>query len=204
MKRSFAHNAPKLGYVSSGFIPHNGLFNKVPKNNINSPMQKTRHPNNLKFIREYRGFSREKLAELAGTVKGQIYKLENEERKLTHSWMDRLAPVLRCSVSDFVIDPQKLNLDSTSKDDVGLRDSEVALIDAIKDIFQILLFHGMTNREALSQTLNYQSEHYREKNLPDAVQVMRELKSYIGGESAPEDQTVIQRLLQLRRPVGSA
>jgi len=48
----------------------------------------------LKEIREKKGLSQAKLAQLAGTSQPQIKRLEDGERKLTREWAERLAPHL--------------------------------------------------------------------------------------------------------------
>ncbi len=50
--------------------------------------------NRLKEIREKKGLSRETLAELVETTKGQIYQLETGQRRLSDVWLARIAPVL--------------------------------------------------------------------------------------------------------------
>lgn len=58
--------------------------------------------NRLQEIREGRGLSRDKLAELANTSSTQIYRLETGRRKLTDEWKARLAPILHVSLSDLI------------------------------------------------------------------------------------------------------
>lgn len=163
---------------------------------------KNRPSNNLKFIREYRGLSQDALAEKAGTLKGQIYKLENGERKLTHTWMMRLSAPLRCKPEDFVIEPNQLILDKDIKDNV-LRDGEIALIDAIKDIIQLMALSNPNMPAMLRNAFSYQRAEYEEKNLPMAVQVMEILGNYVGEQSSGTEQKLIRRLLQIA-PAGSA
>ncbi|KAF2991133.1 helix-turn-helix domain-containing protein [Methylocystis sp. MJC1] len=50
--------------------------------------------NALKKIRETKGVSQARLAELAGTTQPQINRLEAAKRKLTKEWAERLAPHL--------------------------------------------------------------------------------------------------------------
>lgn len=46
----------------------------------------------------------QQLAEMIGTSKSQISKLESGERRLTQHWMERLATALNCSAADFLPD----------------------------------------------------------------------------------------------------
>lgn len=62
----------------------------------------------LRELRERRGLSRQQLADLAGTNKEQIYKLERGERELTPRWMVRLAPHLDCEPADFIARRKKV------------------------------------------------------------------------------------------------
>lgn len=189
-----------MGYLSSKVVAHNGVFSKPFKNSSNLDMKNIRCPNNLKFIREYRGMSQEALSELVGTVKGQIYKLETGERKLTHAWMVRLANPLKCNPSDFVIDKNKLFLDQY---DDGLRDSEIAIIDAIKDLIQILCLTNPDISGMLRNAFSYQRAEYKDGGLKNAVQVMEILGRFVGEPSSGAEQTLIRRLLQIA-PLGSA
>lgn len=59
----------------------------------------------LRELREAAGLSRPELAELVGTIPGQIQKLEIGDRKLTVEWMERLSGPLRAKTSDFLIEP---------------------------------------------------------------------------------------------------
>lgn len=50
--------------------------------------------NRLRTIREARGLTLEQVALAAGTSHQQVQRLETGERRLTHEWMQRLAPAL--------------------------------------------------------------------------------------------------------------
>jgi transcriptional regulator with XRE-family HTH domain len=58
--------------------------------------------NNIKELREQRGLSQAKLAELVGTSQPQIRRLELGERELTKSWAERLAPHLGVTAADLL------------------------------------------------------------------------------------------------------
>lgn len=58
--------------------------------------------NRIKELRERRGLTQEKLAEVAQTTRSQIVKLERGERRLTVDWMRRLAPFLDCLPADLL------------------------------------------------------------------------------------------------------
>lgn len=50
-----------------------------------------RMANRIRSLREQAGWSRKKLAELAGTTPNQLVKLENGDRRLSDHWAERLA-----------------------------------------------------------------------------------------------------------------
>ncbi len=55
--------------------------------------------------RRFRRMTQEKLAELAGTDKTQISRLERGERQMTVKWLSRLAPCLGCEEHDLLSPP---------------------------------------------------------------------------------------------------
>ena len=58
--------------------------------------------NNLKKLRERAGLSQPALAELMGTTKNQLIKLEKGDRRLTLDWIGRAADALGISAADIV------------------------------------------------------------------------------------------------------
>lgn len=60
--------------------------------------------NRLQSLRMDRGLSQEALAELVGTNKGQISKLERSERRLSNTWLERLAAALQCHPLELIDD----------------------------------------------------------------------------------------------------
>jgi len=58
--------------------------------------------NRLREFREKKGFSRERLAELADTSAGQIVKLENGERTFNLKWAERFSPFLDVTALDLL------------------------------------------------------------------------------------------------------
>lgn len=58
--------------------------------------------NRLKELRKARGLSQERLAQLVGTSRSQIVKLEREERRLARYWLERLAAVLDCHPGEII------------------------------------------------------------------------------------------------------
>lgn len=60
--------------------------------------------NKIKEIRELRGLSQARLADLIGTSQPQIDRLEKGQRKLTTDWMARIAAALNCKQSDLLVE----------------------------------------------------------------------------------------------------
>ena len=56
-----------------------------------------KNPTGLFFAREHRGLSQDQLAEMAGTTKATISKLENGSRELTRLWAERVSAPLKLS-----------------------------------------------------------------------------------------------------------
>lgn len=200
MKRSFSHIAPNLGYLSSDVIAHNGGFTNIIKKSINPRMKEIKYPNNLKLIREHRRLSQEALAELVGTTKGQIYKLEAGERKLSHPWMVRLSAPLKCNASDFIDDPSKLDLDSQNQ---PVHDTDIAINFALKAMINEIISIKKSAKQSLRNEFLYALEHLDQADLPGAVVVMTDLMEHVSEKSPPKMPEKMRQLLQLA-PVGSA
>lgn len=75
-------------------------------------MKSSRPGNNLKVWREYRSLTQQQLAESVGTTAAVISLLENGQRGLTATWLNRLAPPLKVSPG-FLLDhdPNDLTAD---------------------------------------------------------------------------------------------
>lgn len=65
--------------------------------------------NHLRAWREYRGFTQESLAASVGTTAAVISLLENGQRSLSASWLDRLARPLKTSPG-FLLDHRPSDL----------------------------------------------------------------------------------------------
>ncbi len=59
--------------------------------------------NRIKELREARGWTQQQLADQAGTTNQQIGRLENGERELTVSWMERLARPLGVAAPELLV-----------------------------------------------------------------------------------------------------
>lgn len=61
-------------------------------------------PNKIRPLRLQRGLTLSELARAASTTPAQIQKLERGERRLTDTWLRRLAPPLQCRPADLLGD----------------------------------------------------------------------------------------------------
>jgi hypothetical protein len=67
----------------------------------------------------------------------------------------------------------------SESDDNYLRDTEVALMDAIKIVLEIILAAGIARPNAVDQLLAGHSHKYAEKRMPAAVAVMESLRAFV-------------------------
>lgn len=64
--------------------------------------EEKKYPNCIREIRMMKGISAYKLAEMIGTSKDQIEKLQKGERRLTDSWLKRLSEALGCTKAELL------------------------------------------------------------------------------------------------------
>lgn len=188
---SMRHYVPNMGDMSRGDLTHLGAYSNVPKEGISNYMK---CPNRLKELREAAGLSHEKLAKLAGTIRGQIYKLETGERKLTHTWMIKLAPHLHCNPEDLI----------SVKSSNPISDAEVALTEAVKVMMQIFLYLGVASPESFINAFGAYRADYQKKNLLGGALVMEQLIAYASEEPRHSEQEVLGRLLKLHPVLPSS
>jgi transcriptional regulator with XRE-family HTH domain len=79
------------------------------------PGRKGRMQNRISILRTQRGLSLSALAELVGTTKAQIQKLERGDRRLSLVWMQRIARALNVKVSD-LLPPEADDADASGPD----------------------------------------------------------------------------------------
>ena len=61
-------------------------------------------PNSIRYYRDKAELSRDRLAAKVGTSTQQIEKLEKGQRRLTSAWMKKIAPVLKVSAADLMVE----------------------------------------------------------------------------------------------------
>jgi hypothetical protein len=87
-------------------------------------------------------------------------------------------------------------------DENTLRDSEVALMDAIKTLCEVFIAKKITTPEALGELFARQSASYPEA-MPKAVFVMDSLRAFALDPARKEARRALERFLQ-EPPAGSA
>ncbi len=64
-------------------------------------------------------------------------------------------------------------------DDGNLRDSEVALMDTLKTVFEIMVAKKVTTSEAIGKMLQAQIDQYPKEKMPRAVYVLEQLRDCV-------------------------
>jgi hypothetical protein len=90
----------------------------------------------------------------------------------------------------------------TESDDGNLRDSEIALMDAIKTVFEIMLNAGVTPAQ-IDKLLASSQERYSPNVMPRAVVVMDMLRKFVRDVSREDSRAQIRRIRE-EPPAGSA
>ena len=90
--------------------------------------------------------------------------------------------------------------DNTSND---LRDSEIALMDAIKSLMEILLHANIATPRAFDHIFTNQRDGYLAKQMPRAAAVMELLRQFATSPEREEHRQTLRQLLA-EPPQGSA
>lgn len=154
--------------------------------------------NHLRQLRLSENMTQKDIADAIGKSAIDISRLENGVIKMTEDYLRPLQDKLGWSASQLIDAVSVKNPPSNN-----ISDAEIALTDVLKDVLQILIFHGLATPESLNRAFTSQYEDYREKNLPDAMLVMQHLQAFVTDKPHASEREVIGKLLQLR-PVGSA
>ncbi|SRR6266567_7221175 len=84
-----------------------------------------------------------------------------------------------------------------------LRDSEVALMDAIKMILEVIVAKGITMPKALEGLLGGQCQSYPQEEMPRAIFVMESLRRFVSDPTRAEHRDQARRIRD-ELPAGSA
>jgi hypothetical protein len=88
-------------------------------------------------------------------------------------------------------------------DDDTLRDSEVALMDAIKTVLEVIIAKGISVPDTLASMFSQQSASYPQAEMPKAVFVMDSLRDFVLDPKRKELREQLRLTLQVP-PKGSA
>lgn len=79
--------------------------------------------------------------------------------------------------------------------DDKLRDTDIAIIDALKMIVEILVARGVITAESVQQIFAHQRDGYIAKEMPNAAVVMEVLRSFAVAPGQTEKRQAVQRAL---------
>jgi hypothetical protein len=82
---------------------------------------------------------------------------------------------------------------SNEQDDGYLRDSEIALMDALKTVFEILVAKKITTPEAIDKMLENQSKNYEGGEMDRALFVMSELRRVVADPERSRLRDLLER-----------
>lgn len=152
--------------------------------------------NNLRMLRMMAGLTQDSLADLVApkTDGDMISKIENGQRELTHTWMERLARPLNCNPKDLIG-----QIGSAGDDKRGM---DEAILYLFKDIFKLLLNKKQPiTKEKLERDLIYALARFQQEELPGAVWVMGNLLEYVKAEAPQKRPQTTRKPLLLSPPV---
>ncbi|MFO1185887.1 MAG: hypothetical protein U1E56_14050 [Bauldia sp.] len=79
--------------------------------------------------------------------------------------------------------------------DDKLRDTDIALIDALKMILEILVVRGVVKADSVQQIFAHQRDGYIAKEMPNAAVVMEVLRSFAVTPAQSERREALNRAL---------
>jgi hypothetical protein len=83
-----------------------------------------------------------------------------------------------------------------------LRDSEIALMDTFKVVFEIMMHAGVKPAQ-IDKLLASLTQQYRAKDVPTAAAVIETLRDFVRNPDRAEHREQVQRILK-EPPAGSA
>jgi hypothetical protein len=89
------------------------------------------------------------------------------------------------------------------RDDGMLRDSEVALMDSIKLLLEILIAKGISKPEVLERAFAHQGSQYPPADMPRAIFVTQCLREFLRDSTAQAPRGQMRSLAE-KPPAGSA
>ena len=89
------------------------------------------------------------------------------------------------------------------KDEDRLRDSEIAIVDALKLMMEALVVTGTVKAEVFEQIFAQQRDSYIAKEMPNAAVIMEVLRGFAGKPTTNADDDALREQLE-KPPQGSA
>jgi hypothetical protein len=84
-----------------------------------------------------------------------------------------------------------------------LRDTEIALMDAIKTVMEIIMTAGIAGPSVFDKMFSYQRDAYIQKQMGEAAGVMELLRKFASDPTRAEHREGLRKLLT-EEPKGSA
>ncbi len=88
-------------------------------------------------------------------------------------------------------------------EDYTLSDTEIALVDSIKSILEIMMMQKIAGPVALEKMFANQHQHYADENMLAAASVMRRLRRFVADPQRKAHRENLRILLQ-EEPEGQA
>ncbi len=88
-------------------------------------------------------------------------------------------------------------------DDDKLRDSEIALVDALKTLMEIMVSGGIVKADVLQRVFAHQRDGYITKSMPNAAVIMEVLRGFAGSRAGTPPKDALREALE-KPPQGSA
>jgi hypothetical protein len=85
----------------------------------------------------------------------------------------------------------------------SLRDSEIALMDAIKSVIEIMLTANIAKPQVFNRLFGAQHDEYMRKRMPAAAAIMQLLQNFVNDPKREEHRQRLRQILQ-EPPKGSA
>lgn len=89
------------------------------------------------------------------------------------------------------------------KDDDRLRDSEIAIVDALKLMMEVLVVTGTVKAEVFEQIFAQQRDGYINKEMPNAAVIMEVLRGFASRPPGGKDDDVHHEAMD-KPPQGNA
>lgn len=98
-----SYNKTTVVFLCQERIDPCGILRQHHRGIVSDPMK-----NRIREIREKNGWSQALLADRVGTSQAQVYKLENNQRRLSDFWMTKFASALGCTPIDLFAQHKKM------------------------------------------------------------------------------------------------